>query len=375
MFITIQGILSADVAPNGTVDVSLPTNGANLSAFQAAFAATAGDFLLANNSRLSLNGGDAYASNDAFTVTLQSASTVRLTNIANGIPAGAVAWGATAQVPAGTLVTSNSKVYRATNSGVTGATAPAHLSGTVTDGTILWTYVSTLPTWKAGSTYRLQLETMGYRYYQDNDPNFNRKLIKAVDAPLLYVNLGMPATASASNIATAISGAVNQLGISPNGSLAVNGVAFLDVPRNVTAVSANAGDTSVLQITGTDAYGQVMRENLTLNGVAAVQGKKAFSTVTKIQATATLTGAVTVGTGVLLGLPNFLPSVGFVLKEMQDSAVATAGTFVAGVRVPATGVTGDVRGTYSPNTAPDGTKTYHLIIASPDAGQLGLTQF
>ena len=375
MFITLKGTLSSDVSPNGTVDISLPTNGNALSAFQAAFPVTSGDFLLANNSRLTLNGGDSVTSNDGFSVTLQSASTVRLTNIQNGIPQGSVAFASGAQYPSGTYVSSNSKIYRAVNSGVSGATAPSHTSGNASDGTITWAYVSTLNTWKAGSTYVLQLEMLGYRYYQDNDPNFNRKLIKAVDSPILYVNLGMPVAASANSVLTALTGALNQSGVVPNGALSISGVAYLDVPRNVTAVSNNAADTSVLQISGTDQYGQPMRENLTLNGVTSVVGKKAFSTVTKIQATAALTGSVTVGHGNVLGLPVFLTSSAFVLKEMQDSAAAAAGTFVAGARVPATGVTADVRGTYTPAVAPDGTKTYHLVIVTPDAGQLGLTQF
>lgn len=42
----------------------------------------------------------------------------------------------------GSYCYSNDKVYYTTAGGTTGATAPSHSSGTVTDGTVLWTYSS-----------------------------------------------------------------------------------------------------------------------------------------------------------------------------------------------------------------------------------------
>ena len=84
-------------------------------------------------------------------------------------------------------------------------------------------------TWRAGNNFVLQLEMKGFRYWQDNDPAFSRALIKAVDCPLMLVNLGMPAALSANSIAAAqANGAARDMTI--NGGLASNGIASLDVP-------------------------------------------------------------------------------------------------------------------------------------------------
>jgi hypothetical protein len=51
------------------------------------------------------------------------------------------------------------------------------------------------------------------------------------------------------------------------------------------------------------------------------------------------------------------------------------GTLVAGVTSEATGTTGDVRGTYSPATGPDGATAFALMMALPDPGNAGVAQF
>ncbi len=87
-----------------------------------------------------------------------------------------------------------------------------------------------------------------------------------------------------------------------------------------------------------------------------------------------MTGA-TVGTGDVIGLPVFLPGTGYVLRELQDGAAATAGTIVAGVTTKATATTGDVRGTYDPNAACDGAKAFQLLTFLGDPGFKGVAQF
>lgn len=324
MHITLSGVLSADVPNNGTFAVSLPTSssGQALANFQANFPVTGGDFLNGFNHRISLGasasqigGGDAYTFPQQFDVTL-AASTVTITN----------------------------------------------KSGS---------------TWKAGNGYRLQLEGQGFRMYQDNDPNFARKLVKAIDSPVLLENLGMPQALSANSLvlAQAVAGAIN---LTLGGAFTSGGVGYLDTPRNVTIVSTNVGDTTqVATVYGLDQYGSALREAITFNGTTTVQGKKAFASVSRIAVSAALAGNATVGHGNVLGLPVYLPSAGFILKELQDGATASAGTVVAGLRTGggSTAITGDVRGTYTPAVAPDGTKTYQLIIATPDAGNLGAPQF
>lgn len=155
-----------------------------------------------------------------------------------------------------------------------------------------------------------------------------------------------------------------------NGALATGGVATFDVPRNVVAAWTG---TSVITITGTDEYGAVLRES-SASGTS-LTGKKAFKTVTGIAVSADVTG-LTVGSGVVLGLPSFQPyAAGNVLKEIQDGANATAGTFVAGVTTAATATTGDVRGTWAPNGTPNGTINFATVVLLDDPNYRGVTQF
>lgn len=142
-----------------------------------------------------------------------------------------------------------------------------------------------------------------------------------------------------------------------------------DVPRNVVAAWTG---TAVLTITGLDEYGKVVKES-SASGTSFA-GKKAFAKITDIQVSANVTG-LTVGTGDVLGLPVFLPSTALVLKELQDGAAAAAGTVVAGVSTKATATTGDVRGTYDPNAAADGSKVFKLLVATGEPNYLGVDQF
>lgn len=184
------------------------------------------------------------------------------------------------------------------------------------------------------------------------------------------INLGAPATADADGaVASQAATLADGLATGINGALAADGVATFDVPRNVVAAWTN---TAVLTVTGTDVYGNVVVES-SASGTS-LTGKKAFKTVTGIAVSANVTG-LTVGSGVLLGLPVALAGTGYVLKEIMDGAAATAGTTVAAVTGTQTATTGDVRGTYSPNSAPNGSRAYQLIAALDAPGYRGLPQF
>lgn len=182
------------------------------------------------------------------------------------------------------------------------------------------------------------------------------------------VNLGAPAAAVATAVC-ASQGLNTGVDALINGTLAVGGVATFDVPRNVVAAWTT---TAVLTVTGTDEYGNVIVES-SASG-AAMTGKKAFKTITKVRTNTNITG-LTVGSGVILGLPMFLADVPDVMREALNGAAATAGTTVAGDQTPATATTGDVRGTYSPNSAPNGTNVYELITALRDPLYRGRAQF
>jgi hypothetical protein len=187
---------------------------------------------------------------------------------------------------------------------------------------------------------------------------------------LVMVNLGSPAASAANSVVLSQNcTAATGLATGINGATASGGVATLDVPRALVAAWTN---TAVVTITGTDEYGRVIRQS-SASGTS-LTGTKAFRTVTGVSTSADITG-LTVGTGKVLGLPVFLPGAGHVIRELQDGAVATAGTVVPGVRATATATTGDVRGTYAPNGTPDGVIAFQLLLALDDASYLGVPQF
>lgn len=188
---------------------------------------------------------------------------------------------------------------------------------------------------------------------------------------LVKIGLGAPATAVATAVVASQSAtALGGLATGINGSLASNGVATFATPRNVVAAWTN---TAILTVTGTDEYGNVIVES-SASG-ASMTGKKAFKTITGIAVSADVTG-LTVGSGVVLGLPVFVADAVDVLKELVDAAVpGTGGTFVAGDNATPTATTGDVRGTYSPNSAPNASRVYELVVAVRAPAYKGRAQY
>lgn len=216
----------------------------------------------------------------------------------------------------------------------------------------------------AGSEVFLELKLKG-NTSADPRPDFGGKV---GNVQTVMVNLGAPATADADGVCASQAGTANT-NMTIDGALASGGVATFDVPRNVVAAWTN---TAVLTVTGTDEYGNVIVES-SESGTSMV-GKKAFKTITRVVPSANITGA-TVGTGDVLGLPFFLPSAGYILKEFEDGAAATPGTTVAGVQTEPTATTGDVRGTYDPNSACNGDKNFSLLIAVEGELHRGADQY
>lgn len=190
---------------------------------------------------------------------------------------------------------------------------------------------------------------------------------------LTKIHLGAPATADADgfvasqNLTAAGVFSVNTTFAAAKAAAALNGSA--DAPRNVVAAWTG---TAVLTVTGTDEYGNVVRES-SASGTTFT-GKKAFKTVTAVSVSADVT-ALTVGTGTVLGLPVYLADASDVLKEIMDDVAATAGTLAAGILTTPSATTGDVRGTYAPNSAPNGSRKYELIAALRDPSFRGIAQY
>ena len=217
----------------------------------------------------------------------------------------------------------------------------------------------------AGTEVFVQLDAPGKNNFS-NVPVASTQSMAKLDT--VIVSLGAPATADADGVCASQSGTASTA-MTIAGALASGGVATFDVPRNVVGAWTN---TATLTVTGTDEYGNTVVE--TSGSGTSMAGKKAFKTVTSVVPSANITSA-TVGTGDVLGLPVFLSGTGMVLQELEDGAVPTAGTLVAGVSSVATATTGDVRGTYDPNSAADGSKSFQLIVAVGDVSYKGVPQY
>lgn len=221
----------------------------------------------------------------------------------------------------------------------------------------------------AGSVVRLQLNIAG----DDNleIPDLSTVSPKVAFVHPIIIDLGVPDAADANGIVESqnltAAGAYSVGAF--NGVYGVGGThAILDMPRNVVAAWTG---TAVLTVTGKDEYGNVMVES-SASGTSFT-GKKAFYRIDSIAVSADVT-SITVGTGDVLGLPVYVPS-GAILAEYEDGAAASAGTFVAGVQTTPTATTGDVRGTYDPNSACDGSKAFKLAVLLTDPTYKGVDQY
>jgi hypothetical protein len=242
--------------------------------------------------------------------------------------------------------------------------------------TVTYNGTTTIP---AGTVVKLQLETPGENnYLTQPQPLTVRDYlgnIRSVQANLVRVLLGAPIAATATNI-------VNAVARTGTNTLTTYAPAFVqDVPRNLQLTSSNAGDTTqTVIVRGTDEFGVAMSETFSLNGTSVIAGNKAFKTVISDQVSATMVGNLSVGSNTALGLPFFIPGgtgagAGYILKEAQTGTTPTAGTVKGGDLTKATATTGDVRGTYVPNSAADGTKIYELFISGADVSFRGVPQF
>lgn len=156
----------------------------------------------------------------------------------------------------------------------------------------------------------------------------------------------------------------------------------LDLPR---AIKVNCSTTArAFTVSGYDYYGQAMSEVITVAVAGtAVTGKKAFFQISGVTIAGSATACV-VGTSDVLGLPVRVFNVAYIASVKSNNTLAQdAGTFVAADLSTATTTTGDVRGTYTPATASDGTVRTVMgillpaIAVGPNAtrtGALGVTQ-
>ena len=164
-----------------------------------------------------------------------------------------------------------------------------------------------------------------------------------------------------------------------NGTLASGGVATLDVPRAVTVTSTGNDSPVNITITGTDAYGQTLVWTTTGPNAAATTSPKAFKTVTQVSVdTAVVSTLIAIGTGDRFGFPLKVAKRSDVLVWWDGTLTTTSSGFTA---ADSTGSakSGDVRGTYSVQSAADATKVLDMIVfsADPDTtdGLFGTAQY
>ena len=204
----------------------------------------------------------------------------------------------------------------------------------------------------------------------------------------IYVWDVIPQTASTSNIAASQTptGAGNltlTAGAGVKSVVRVDGttVLQLDCPRALNVTTGSGTTTSSnITITGYDVYGQPMSEVIASGTVASTTtpGKKAFYQISSVAGSAATTSTIVVGTTQLLGIPVRVIDGGYICHiGWNNSFAIDGGTFAAAAQVTATTTTGDVRGTFSPSSAPDGIKRLvagimlPAIAVGPNATRLG----
>jgi hypothetical protein len=158
----------------------------------------------------------------------------------------------------------------------------------------------------------------------------------------------------------------------------------LDCPRAVSVSLVVGGTARAYTISGYDYYGQPMSEVITSVAAATTNGKKAFYQITSVSGAGASVTAVTVGTTQLIGLPVRVTDGSYICHVGWNSAFTLdTGTLDVAATVPATTTTGDVRGTFTPSSAPDGIKRLVIGIMLPAiavgpnstrTGALGVTQ-
>lgn len=234
--------------------------------------------------------------------------------------------------------------------------------------TVTYNGATTLP---SGSAFTFQFDN-GVEVNDTVDPVSGVTITSPCHLAIL--NLGSPPAASAnayylSAALTAAAGTTQAL----TGASVVSGVGQSGARTGLNVVAAWTG-TAVLTVRGTDMYGKAMTES-SASGISFT-GVKAFKTVTSISVSADVTG-LTVGTGTAIGLPVHLPNANMILKENLNGAAATAGTTVAALALTTkpTATTADIRGTYTPASAADGSKAYTLLVAVPNRTYLGPAHF
>jgi hypothetical protein len=190
-------------------------------------------------------------------------------------------------------------------------------------------------------------------------------------------NISTAATYTGGGNATLAAGTGTTQVVRQDGTVVIQ----LDCPRAVSiTIGAGTITDRAVTVTGWDVYGQAMSEVIQTGTTQSVtvNGKKAFFQVSSVNVANTVGGTLAVGTTDIFGCPIRVTNLGYVGTLGWNNALArAAGTFtVADSTTPST-TTGDVRGTYAPANAADGSKRLvsglllPALAVGPNATRIG----
>lgn len=200
-------------------------------------------------------------------------------------------------------------------------------------------------------------------------------------------NISAAASYSTAGNATLAAGAGTTSVVRSDGTTVIQ----LDCPRAVSITIGTGTITATnVTISGYDYYNQPMTQVISTGTTQSttVNGKKAFYQISQVAVAGNCGGTIAVGTSNIFGSPVRIIDGGYIIDPGWAGQLAPdTGTFVAAdMTNPATSSTGDVRGTYAPNTgtySPNGQNRLVLSIAMPAiavgpnatrTGALGVTQ-
>lgn len=154
--------------------------------------------------------------------------------------------------------------------------------------------------------------------------------LKITGSSIVHFQIGGTCAVAASNTsilsATTLTAAIQAI---------ISNITNPAVPRNIKIIGNAAGIVGNIVIKGTNYNNESITETIALNGTTAVEGNKAFKTVTEIDLpikTNASGDTVSVGFGEKLGLPYKLPHNTILaacfdnIKEATAPTVATSAT-------------------------------------------------
>lgn len=194
-----------------------------------------------------------------------------------------------------------------------------------------------------------------------------------------YVNFYTPPAANTANVAALQTlpgaGALTLAAGTGNSAATIGGYPFIYIgvsnpvrtlARAITLTSAANLSAINFTITGLDYHNRVIVQTLSGPNANTVTTLKTFQAVYSVTADAAVPSNVSVGTSDTFGLPMRCGQRGFLSVRWDTGATEDAGTFVAASNVvPPTPSTGDIRGTYTPSSASNGTRTLILYVSKP----------